>query len=238
MQWAEGCATSRRTGIVTGETSLLMYGRGERFDGTSPGVLYFHGLGQTDVEPLIHYIQGATYVPQLVNRGFIVASSLWGSSTNHGDAASVTAAEQARTWLIANGAKDGPLGAWGVSMGFMTLASWWDANPTHIGAALGVVPTCNYEHTWDDSGAPGDPDPAIVARSPHLILADRADTIPGQLVYSSEDVAIRPADVLDLADVLGFTATDTEPTSPSGHDSFKSPGYDQFGIIDLFQVLR
>lgn len=239
--WIEGCATSRRTGIVTGETSLLMYARRERFDGTSPGILFFHGVNQPGYEVLTLFLYGATYLQQVINRGFIIVSSLWGSAANWGDSTSVTRAAEARTWLLANGAKNGPIGLWGASMGWFTAANYWDANPTHVGAAVGVVPVIDYAHFWEDSGGVGDPDAGIVARNPSTVLADRADTIPGRLIYSSEDEVVRPVDVTDHADMLGFDTEDIEqegPETPTGHLSWLSPGYDQTAIVDLFSVLK
>lgn len=246
MEWAEGCATHYRTGVVTGESSLVMFGRGEKFDGTSPGILFFHGVASTALEPITFYTLGATYLPQLANRGFIIVSSLWGSSANWGNAASVTAAAEARTWLLANGAKNGPLGVYGVSHGFMTAANWWDANPTHVGAFVGVVPVANASNGYDDNPTMqagmnaaygGDFATNGAPRSPHLILADRAGT-PGGFYYSSEDTVIRPTDVTSLAATLGCDATDVEPASPSGHLSWLSSAISQRELIDLFSVLK
>lgn len=244
-EWAEGCAARYMTGIVTGETSLMFFGRNESFDGTSPGVLYCHGVNSNERELLL-YTLGATYVPQLVKRGFIVVASAWGGTTNWGNAASVATLVEARTWLIANGAKNGPLGVWGVSMGFMTAATWWDANPTHVGAFLGVVPTTHAQNVYDDNaGAQAGMDAAYsgdfatngAPRSPHLILADRSGT-PGFLVYSSDDTIIRPADVASMATILDCDAVDVEPSIPDGHGAWQGPGYDQRDIVEMFSVLK
>lgn len=243
----QGCASRYRPGVTGSEVSLVLHSRRERFDGTSPLILYCHGVNSTALEPQL-YDDGLT-LPQIVaEAGFIVISSLWDSATNWARAAAVTAMEGAVTWGQNNGAKSGPIGLWGVSMGFMTLANYWSAHPADVGKVFGAVPVCNASNVYsDNAGLQAGMDAAYggsfatngASRSPHLLLPD----ITGagaklRLHYSSSDAVIRAADVTALVAAVGATAADVEPATPSGHSSWSAPSNDEAAIVAHFATMR
>jgi hypothetical protein len=256
---ARGAFQQYRSDVVAGEQTVIMADRCEKFDGTSPVILYCHGATHTATEIQTFFEDSydetgvvshpSFTLPQLLaEQGFIICSSLWGSATNWGNASSVTKMQEAVTWLGSNGADVSRLGLWGVSMGFMTASNYWNAHQSAVEVVFGQVPVCNASNIYTDNVSlqagmnaaySGSFATNGASRSPHLILPG----ITGagaklRLHYSSADVVTRSADAAALVSALGATGIDVEPAVPSGHGSWLSSTQDEQVILEHFAVLQ
>jgi hypothetical protein len=239
----------RLTGVVTGETSLLMYSNRELFDGRNPAIIYFHGMGASDQEPHAAFTSYTNMLPaMLASQGFIVLSSLWGSTTNFGNATAVTKVAEAYAWLMANGAKSGKVGVYCTSMGFMTASNWMASNPSVVGCVLGGSPLTNATNVYADNpgtiqtnmnGAySGNFTANGTGRSPHNLIDD-LPRVPGRFFYSDLDSIVRAADCESFADAMGWEGQMLEPAIPTltgGHAIYAAQNLPRVDVIDMFHA--
>lgn len=228
---------------LDGEKVLLIHGRREVFDGTSPGVLYCHGAAGTALEPQLYADFDWRPVHALAEAGFIILAGTWGGPIWGADGV-VDLMAGGDDWLQNNGARVGPIGLWGCSMGFTNVATYADAEPLRPGAILGVVPVCDTTNVYDDNPSlqasmdaayGGDFANNGADRSPHVVLPAIPEVGDMTLIrYSSDDVVCKPADALALATAIGAEVVDLEPADPGGHGAFASSSQGTSGIIDHF----
>lgn len=225
MAVLEGVQTYARysTGVVTAENTYLMYSKAERWNGTSPAVLAFHGA--TTSETWCTPIQGSganhSYLQKLASKGYIVVSGMF-SSDAWGNAAGTSGVLEAYNWTQANGAKTGKVGLYAGSMGVSVACNFWLSNQAKVGAYCFIVPAANLGNVYTDNASlQASMDAAYAGsyalngttHSPHQMTLPT--TCPGVVWYASDDTVIRTADSTSFAAQLGVAAVDIGPGSHS-----------------------
>lgn len=206
------------TAVVAGEKAYINYSRRERWDGTSPLVLAFHGADGNERfnDPVTASGVNHLYCQAIAAAGFVVISSLWGGETWGNDAGTAKVAE-AVTWAGANGIKTTKVGAYAGSHGAAVALNYWKANPSKVGACVLIVPALNLDNVYTDNVTQqADMNAAYggsyatngLAHSPHRFSGDIDGLAPVLVYYANDDTVIRAADVTSFATAMGVNATE------------------------------
>lgn len=210
---------------VTGsEYALTFTPVGHRSSEAKPLVLFSHGRGGdaqqaqpsgTTADP------GGLYriIRALVDRGYVVASFTFGSTSHWGRPAAVTQLDSDLTWAAANlGVAVDRVAILAYSMGWTLAHNWGRQNLGKVAALVGVAPGTNIDYHYTTGGLSAEIDAAwstwaSAGGNTHDPIDNVAalNSLPALLYGGASDTVIPPGDVTGgvqaYASAYGVNAT-------------------------------
>lgn len=227
--------------VIGAEPHLAMLPKAYKANGTVPGIIYCHGSGSSEAQPL-DQVNFPTLTALLRNIGenYPIVSSLLGGNAWANDTA-LTRIGQVRTYLQGPlGAKAGKVILIGGSMGGATAYAWARANPTLVSCLVQLQPVSDIQDIVANNrqGLAAQVNAAYggaysnathgPTHNPESFKAQLAG-LRAQVWYSTEDTTVIPATVTSVTTAIGATA-DPRPI-PGTHSDAGIAGIDINAVL-------
>jgi hypothetical protein len=216
-------------------------------DGTIPGIIYLHGgtgylggYGTFGIMDPVNTFGEFNLITALSKHWPIMVSDLGGIQT-WGNATAMNAIAAARTALIAAGAKNGPMGLVGASMGHDNAIQYANAHLANVACIAGIIGLCDVGNLYSTNAlaqaasiaaAWGVTYPAALPAGAEIKgLAAGLRGLPWQMWCSDGDT------VIPIATVQAFGAAIGGPVHITNHGDHGEASIDATPTDDLVKFM-